>query len=356
MSMFNGFKSAPTKNRILQKNRTKVFSAVFVVAVISLGSTLAANINLNGSTPVEFGQGVAQATACDQEIIITPFTSFNNIGYEASAENFNLNQITVTDIDSSAGACDAKIFTIKVYGGNNLLNIYSSDGTGSTLNYSSIEVQDNQGTFHGISDALTDADITTLDSSDITSTGFTVNFSNSTDHTLTPLASSTDVTQITAETRDGSSEVAVDSKTYFGGYGGSPFELDCSAGYVATSVGIVPDSELSWGFEFTCTEVDANKSPNGATELKTQVGGASATYSCPAGKAMSGINVLSDTYVGEIAPICSTPPTGSGEVQFHTTVQYENGRYKCPAGRFIVGFTGRSGGGLDAVQATCAVL
>jgi hypothetical protein len=48
-----------------------------LAAVVAVASTLAANININ-SGPVEFGQGVAQTTACDDSITVTPRTQFLN--------------------------------------------------------------------------------------------------------------------------------------------------------------------------------------------------------------------------------------------------------------------------------------
>jgi hypothetical protein len=48
-----------------------------LAAVVAVASTLAANININ-SGPVEFGQGVAQTTACDDSITVTPRTQFIN--------------------------------------------------------------------------------------------------------------------------------------------------------------------------------------------------------------------------------------------------------------------------------------
>jgi hypothetical protein len=50
-----------------------------IAAAVGLGSTLAANININAG-PVEFGQGVAQTVACsgDESVIVTPATSFTN--------------------------------------------------------------------------------------------------------------------------------------------------------------------------------------------------------------------------------------------------------------------------------------
>jgi hypothetical protein len=48
-----------------------------LAAVVAVASTLAANININ-SGPVEFGQGVAQTTACDDSITVTPRSQFIN--------------------------------------------------------------------------------------------------------------------------------------------------------------------------------------------------------------------------------------------------------------------------------------
>jgi len=48
-----------------------------LAAVVAVASTLAANININ-SGPVEFGQGVAQTTACDDSIIVAPRSQFIN--------------------------------------------------------------------------------------------------------------------------------------------------------------------------------------------------------------------------------------------------------------------------------------
>ena len=48
-----------------------------LAAVVAVASTLAANISIN-SGPVEFGQGVAQTTACDDSITVTPRSQFIN--------------------------------------------------------------------------------------------------------------------------------------------------------------------------------------------------------------------------------------------------------------------------------------
>ena len=65
-----------------KKNQAKYKAALGVGSVVSLfgiGSTLAANISLNGGGNVEFGQGVATTAACDEDgFTITPVTYFDN--------------------------------------------------------------------------------------------------------------------------------------------------------------------------------------------------------------------------------------------------------------------------------------
>jgi hypothetical protein len=65
-----------------KKSKTKYKAALGVGSVVSLfgiGSTLAANISLNGGGNVEFGQGVATTAACDEDgFNITPVTSYDN--------------------------------------------------------------------------------------------------------------------------------------------------------------------------------------------------------------------------------------------------------------------------------------
>jgi hypothetical protein len=65
-----------------KKSKSKYKAALGVGSVVGLfgiGSTLAANISLNGGGNVEFGQGVATTAACDEDgFSITPVTVFNN--------------------------------------------------------------------------------------------------------------------------------------------------------------------------------------------------------------------------------------------------------------------------------------
>ncbi len=111
-----------------EKKRTSIRGLVAVAgfaAVAVLGSTLAANISLN-SGPIEFGQGVANATACDNDgIVVTPRSSFANA---SSAGSFNLASISFTGIHDN---CTGDLFTINAYGNTEAvpLNIASIGAT-----------------------------------------------------------------------------------------------------------------------------------------------------------------------------------------------------------------------------------
>jgi hypothetical protein len=82
-----------------------------IAAVALLGSTLAANISLNSGGSVEFGQGVAQTTACDSDgITVTPTATFAN---SANGGSFNFSTVALSGI---AAACLNDVFTLKAYG------------------------------------------------------------------------------------------------------------------------------------------------------------------------------------------------------------------------------------------------
>jgi len=67
-----------------------------LAAVTGIGSTLAANISLNGGGNVEFGQGVATTAACDDSITLTPVSEFSNSEVDAA---FSMTAIQVSGID-----------------------------------------------------------------------------------------------------------------------------------------------------------------------------------------------------------------------------------------------------------------
>ena len=66
-----------------------------LASLTGLGSTLAANISLNNDANVEFGQGVAQTAACDEDgFTITPVSY-----YDAAASTFRLDYVEVSGLN-----------------------------------------------------------------------------------------------------------------------------------------------------------------------------------------------------------------------------------------------------------------
>ena len=77
-----------------------------------IGNTFASKITLNGSTPIEFGQGTGLTSACDDQITVMPVSTFVNSNESAA---FAVTAINFSGIDSSAGACASKDFFIHAY-------------------------------------------------------------------------------------------------------------------------------------------------------------------------------------------------------------------------------------------------
>ena len=105
-----------------------------IAAVALLGSTLAANISLNGGSGVEFGQGVALTTACDDSITSTPSATFVNA---AGGGGFNFSTVAFSNVSS---ACWGKTFTLKAYGDTsatplNLTTVSSTSYSSATFTF-----------------------------------------------------------------------------------------------------------------------------------------------------------------------------------------------------------------------------
>ena len=181
------------------KNLKLILGIGGLVGVIALGSTLAASINLNSGAPVEFGQGVAQTTACDGDVTVTPFSTFAN---DEENADFLFTSFSVTGIDA---ACNGKTFTIKAYndGDNSPLNLYI---TGGTATYNEINVVGDNGNYSFVDGGLLADDIEDV------STGFKVTMVTGGPPPSVPLASAQDVDRITIEssgTASGAAEVYV---------------------------------------------------------------------------------------------------------------------------------------------------
>lgn len=131
MSVLN-FDNKPGRN--MRKPFKLVLGIGTLAAVVAVTTTLASNININAG-PVEFGQGVAQTTACDDSIMVTPVSAFVNGPMPSASPSpsstptstpsptptaaFYLETIALSEIDSSESGCAGKYFTIKAYDNSN---------------------------------------------------------------------------------------------------------------------------------------------------------------------------------------------------------------------------------------------
>ena len=164
MSLLNFDNSGdrPLRNR---RNLKTILGIGALVGVIALGSTLAASINLNSGAPVEFGQGVAQTTACDNNILVTPFGRFINATGEGS---FMFAGITLSNLDTTSEGCAGKSFSIEAFGqsGSSLATYSISIGSDGSFASGDGELtnQGAQGSTSGVTLTFTTA---TLDAADV---------------------------------------------------------------------------------------------------------------------------------------------------------------------------------------------
>ena len=253
MTLLN-FESYDSKSNGGKKSLKLVFGIGALVGVVALGSTLAASINLNAGTPVEFGQGVTQTVACDDSITITPFSSFVNAD-GAGAHKFT--SLKISGIDSSSDKCSGKSFVIKAYGDNGILDIfnYTDQSNSENTNYNSIEISDDAGEFTWVSDGTDGDDVTQGSTSDITDTSFTLSFiSDLSPITRTPLASAEDVKRITIESKDTTESETVTYSIGDTGPGGGKVFFVKSAG--AFSYQFQDNQSEIESYEFACAEID----------------------------------------------------------------------------------------------------
>jgi hypothetical protein len=129
--------------------------AGFAASLAMISSTLAANININAG-PVEFGQGISQATACDDDgITVTPGSSFiaSGSGY------FKFTSIEFADISTN---CVDKDFLVSAFPDTS--TALALDALGSTIarikfrGENTTEVSsgpDGNGTFNGSIESAT---------------------------------------------------------------------------------------------------------------------------------------------------------------------------------------------------------
>ena len=125
---FEGGAQAPRK----KKSLGLILGVALVAGVMTVGSTLAASVTI-GSGAITFGQGVAQAAACDSSITLTPGAGFVN---DEDAGSFKLATITVSGVDLG---CDGKTFIIKAWDNSASSDaLVLSDGPPSVTEISSV--------------------------------------------------------------------------------------------------------------------------------------------------------------------------------------------------------------------------
>lgn len=171
-----------------KSNKRKLSLAALILGTISvllLRTTLAANISINSSSALEYGQGVAQTVACSgaTNIVITPTDAFTNA---SSGGNFYFNSFTVSNIPTSCYGDDFKI-TAFDNSSNTALALYNSTST-------EVAVGDLSGSFYGSS---TESGLTI---STLSSSSFSAKF-------VTPVALATTVFKLAVQSQ-------TDSLTY----------------------------------------------------------------------------------------------------------------------------------------------
>ncbi len=123
----NGSNRSPKKRARL----ATIIGGAFLFAAI--GSTFAANVTINTSNTLEYGQGLTQAAACNPSLKIIPTNKFVN---SAGGGAFYLETLTVQDTTTATadgvglGNCAGKTIRVAAYGNTgSALNI---SGTGTT--------------------------------------------------------------------------------------------------------------------------------------------------------------------------------------------------------------------------------
>jgi hypothetical protein len=123
--------------------RWKVALGLVLLGMIpAIGFTLAGTIsvNVNGGGKVEFGQGITGATACDDNVTITP-----SARYDTGTAQFYLESVVISDVDFNnqpSNSCLGKVIKVSVIdssgntsqwgSGNNFVSLRVDSATASS--------------------------------------------------------------------------------------------------------------------------------------------------------------------------------------------------------------------------------
>jgi hypothetical protein len=127
MSYFNGqadpddYDDEFSEQTAPRASRAKLNLGIFILVLGVLGSTVAANISLNGGNRKEFGQGIFQIKACDQWVGVGLTTG-------QGAQNTYVANVDLYGLDPRA--CKNTIFRIKFFptGSTTPMNMYLGAG------------------------------------------------------------------------------------------------------------------------------------------------------------------------------------------------------------------------------------
>ena len=99
------------------KKRSKPKWVLALIALIATGvggGVFAVTITVNSDENVEFGQGYASLTACDDQVTLTPNSVFN--GTDFILETIEVRSLNTTSTDAVSGlGCGTKTLIVKAY-------------------------------------------------------------------------------------------------------------------------------------------------------------------------------------------------------------------------------------------------
>ena len=140
----NGSNRSPKKRARL----ATIVGGAFLFAAI--GSTFAANVTINTTNTLEYGQGLTQAAACNPSLLIIPTNKFVNA---AGGGAFYLETLTVKDTTTATAAgiglgnCAGKTLRVTAFGDTgNALNLSGGATTYCDIAVTSYSSSSTQGT------------------------------------------------------------------------------------------------------------------------------------------------------------------------------------------------------------------
>ena len=126
-----------------KKSKKMWMGAGLVVAVLGIGSTFAADININNNDTSEFGQGFTETVYCGANdggepyiITVQPISAFVNASDPANAK-FELSGVKISNIPI---ACEGKDFVISAYDGASASPLPLSTAAGGLTDVTEVAV------------------------------------------------------------------------------------------------------------------------------------------------------------------------------------------------------------------------